>query len=152
MVRRPLALSVVFASFLALAACSTTEPPRDSSPTDVQTQSPKCIALNPLTLDAISEQLTKEAAITSGEAVELAKPEMNLRYIAALQIEDSTKQVGMLAMGGTEPGDGPWIAADNVAQLYLDWGAAAKDGTPIKEAADRAWTSDEGTAAKECLG
>jgi hypothetical protein len=110
--------------------------------------------LDAATIDAIAEQLTKKATISRGYAVKRPADEVtnNLRYIAALEIKDSSgKSTAMLAMGAPKAGGSPWVAADNYAQLYLAWGSAAGNGSPIKKAADNAWLSRAGTKARNCL-
>lgn len=136
---------LVVAVLVAATGCATSEPEKPAKKS-------ACIKLDQATIDGIAEGLTKKAEINRGYAVKLKSPEMNFRYIAALEIEDASgKSTAMLAMGEPEDGGGPWVSADNFGELYLDWGAAATDGSPAKSAAKNAWLSDEGKEAAACL-
>lgn len=136
---------LVASVLIAAAGCAAPE-------SDAPAKKSDCVKLDKGTLDAIAEGLIKKAEITRGYAVKLPTPEMNLNYIAALEIKDATgKSTAMLAMGTPEDGGGPWVVADNYAELYLEWGAAATDGSPAKSAAKNAWLSDEGKEAAACL-
>lgn len=146
----------VVALLAALTACSTSsgESAGNDDAPKVSKKKDSCIELDKAAIKAIAEGLTKKATIVRGYAVKrpASQVDFNLRYIAALEIKDASgKSTAMLAMGGPKAGDGPLVAADNFAQLYLNWGSAAKDGSPIKKAADSAWLSEAGNEAKGCL-
>ena len=145
--------AIAGAIVLALAGCATSEPELSKAEKTTTEPFAGCVPLSADTVEALSEGLTKQAAITRGEAMKRPAGDVahRLDYIAAIEIKDSTRQIGMIAMGGIKPGEGPWIAADNIAQLYLDWGADANDDSPIKKEADKAWQSDAGNKAKACL-
>lgn len=116
----------------------------------------ECVPLSEDVLSQVADGLTdKSVSITKGAAVELPAEgqEFNYRYAVALQVKAAdAAEVVIMGMGGTEPESaGPIIAADNLARLYFDWGAAATHGSPIDQYRDALFTSDAASEASDCL-
>lgn len=124
-----------------LTACGTSEPSKN------------CIPLSKTAIASINEGATTRARLIEGQAVDLPgePPLPAFTYIVAGTVKDgtSTEQV-FLTVDDTDNPNGI-MAADNVAKLYFEWGAAATKGSPAYNAAQDAWLSDQANEARGCL-
>jgi hypothetical protein len=166
--RRTLRFGIV--GVLLLAACEglavlspTTDPgasPTATTATASATTAPTAVAnldciSTPESAAAIADGLTVGGGGTLRQAFAVPlsfESDLNLGFVVAAEIDgpgiEGDGEVGTWAVG--ELGGGPIFAANQLAQEFSEWGAAASEGSAADLARDAVANSDEAAAAEAC--